>query len=396
MAEEPEILIEGLAKIKHIFAKAPIIEVVSTVILALWAIPLGLLYLPITQTGVPTPVPNINDCKIVYSLGYTSLYIIDGDGENQHPLTDEAGGYPVWSPDGRYVAFVSPKESHGLYVVESDGSNLRQLAENLFPYEFPAWSPDGTQIAFITNTTVDSLKQTRLYVVDIDGGEPRRLGPLNGYYGYPSWSPDGTRIAFDVTDPRNAQHAKSLPRSLMFAQSEVQSNIYLIASDGSLLQPLVHDGFYPRWSPDGEHIVFVSRRNTQADIFLVDLSGENERNLTESAGDDYLPQWSPDGEHIVFVSNRDGNKEIYIMDSSGGNQRNLTNREAEDDWPNWSPDGKYLVFTSDSTNPIFDDLWVLDLDNAYLYPITHETNHERPTWSPMCSSVNSINDRNSN
>ncbi len=378
------------------FTKILRIEIISVVVLGLWAVPLRLPSRPILQTGDPIPIQNIDDCKIVYSLGYTSLHIINGNGENQHSLTDEPGGYPVWSPDGRYIAFVSPRESHSLYVIESDGTNLRRLAENLFPYETPAWSPNGTQIAFISDTKADPLRQTRLYVVDVDGGEPRRLGDINGYYGYPSWSPDGTQIAFDVTNPRNAQQAKLLVGSSNLAQSEVQSNIYLITPDGGTLWTLVQDGFYPRWSPDGEHIAFVSRRNTQADIFLVDVSSENEHNLTESAGNDYRPRWSPDGEHIAFVSDRDENKEIYIVDSSGSNQRNLTNREAEDDWPNWSPDGKYLVFTSDSTNPIFDDLWVLDLDNAYLYPITHETNHEHPMWSPVCSNTNDDFDKSSN
>ena len=61
-------------------------------------------------------------------------------------------------------------------------------------------------------------------------------------------------------------------------------------------------------------------------------------------GSDYSPSWSPDGEHITFMSYRDGNGEIYVLDADGKNPQNLTNNPAEDWSPSWSPDGEHIAF----------------------------------------------------
>jgi len=69
--------------------------------------------------------------------------------------------------------------------------------------------------------------------------------------------------------------------------------------------------------------------------------------LTDDPADDMLPAWSPDGRSIAFVSTRDGNPEIYVMDSQGQNQRRLTFNPGGDWRPAWLPDSQHLVFTSD-------------------------------------------------
>ena len=79
----------------------------------------------------------------------------------------------------------------------------------------------------------------------------------------------------------------------------------------------------------------------------MDADGANVSVLTDSEGDDTTPAWSPDGEHIVFVSTRDGNREVYVMDANGSYEVNLTNHPADDWMPSWSPDGERIAFTSD-------------------------------------------------
>ena len=71
-------------------------------------------------------------------------------------------------------------------------------------------------------------------------------------------------------------------------------------------------------------IAFVSNRAGNWEIYVMDIDGQNPRNLTKNRHNDWHPSWSPDGQSIVFASNRDGNLEIYMMDANGNNQRNLT------------------------------------------------------------------------
>ncbi len=104
---------------------------------------------------------------------------------------------------------------------------------------------------------------------------------------------------------------------------------------------------YPHFSPDNQQIVFQSNRmDNDSEIYVMDINGENIKRLTHSPGLDETPIWSPDGQQIVFASKRDGNYEIYIMDADGSNQRNLTNHPASDGHPNFSPDGQSIIFNS--------------------------------------------------
>ena len=96
-------------------------------------------------------------------------------------------------------------------------------------------------------------------------------------------------------------------------------------------------------------IAFVSERDWNKEIYVMDADGNNPRNLTNHLASDESPSRSPDGQRIVFQSDRDGakNSEIHVMDADGSNLRNLTNHPAPDYQPDWfnagypvSPAGK--------------------------------------------------------
>jgi len=77
------------------------------------------------------------------------------------------------------------------------------------------------------------------------------------------------------------------------------------------------DDWYPVWSPEGQRIAFLSERDGNWDIYVMDADGSNPTNLTHDAGFDGYPAWSPDGQRIAFASNRDGNTEIYVIAADG-------------------------------------------------------------------------------
>ena len=97
-------------------------------------------------------------------------------------------------------------------------------------------------------------------------------------------------------------------------------------------------------------IAFVSTRDGNREIYVMDADGKNLKNLTNSPGNDIFPVWSPHGKKIAYISGNLGDEnslEVFVMNADGSNPKNLTKNRAEEfEWPAWSPDGKKIAFQS--------------------------------------------------
>jgi Tol biopolymer transport system component len=116
-------------------------------------------------------------------------------------------------------------------------------------------------------------------------------------------------------------------------------------------------------------------------------NGSNPVRLTTQVVDDIDPTWSPDGTKIAFVSYRDGNAELYVMNADGQNPVRLTNNNVEDLQPDWSPDGTKLAFSRaagcDSYSGFcYYGLWIMNVDGSNATPITGGAADNSPSWSP--------------
>lgn len=106
------------------------------------------------------------------------------------------------------------------------------------------------------------------------------------------------------------------------------------------------------------------------------------RNLSDNLAPDEDPAWSPDGNQIIFVSRRDSNPEVYRMDANGSHQINLTRDEDRDYQPVWSPDGTYIAFASYRGPGADLDIFIMDADGSNVQQITQTgTYYQDPAWS---------------
>ncbi len=141
----------------------------------------------------------------------------------------------------------------------------------------------------------------------------------------------------------------------------------------------------PARSPDGEWIVFQSDRNDNWDLYLVDINGGNERQLTFSWADDVDPVWADlcDEHLIAFQSNRSGQWDIYTLDAESGEEKRLTYHPADDTDPFWSPEckaGKVAFQTNRHGNW---EIYVVDVETREKVRLTYnEADDVDPVWSP--------------
>ncbi len=268
-------------------------------------------------------------------FGDVDIYVANRDGSGRRRLTRDPAVdcVPVWSPDGRRIAFeraLVRREGdtvvgfdHDVYVINADGSGERNLTGDAVSAGGPAgpiWSPDGRRIAFWSGPDGNGW----VYVMNADGSERRMLARNEGHL---AWSPDGRKILL-----ARGGH-----------QGPPATNAYVVVAntDGSGLRTLTRvagdNGSHANWSPDGRRIVFVSDRDGNLEVYVMNADGSGQRNLTRHPGRDSEPAWSPDGRMIAFTTKREGNFEIYVMNADGSGQRNLTHNPAPDRFPVWSP-----------------------------------------------------------
>jgi TolB protein len=258
-------------------------------------------------------------------------------------------GWPVWSPDGKKLAFDSnrtdpnPNDSttiNDLFTMNADGSGVTKLTDSVGASADAAWSPDGSLIAFDADRGDPGSKQG-IYTMRSDGRGLHRVTVLPPGYEVdiaPRFSPDGKRLVF------TRFRGKGCPQP--YCPSE-HAALFTVALDGTGLRRLttfaIHAG-EADWSPDGKRIVFEAYPNgPYGDVYVIGVNGRNLRNLTRNpiigqAGS-ADPVWSPDGTKILFLDNRivrgTGRTGLATIRPNRSARSFVSSRNVEEHQPDW-------------------------------------------------------------
>lgn len=340
----------------------------------------------VTLTATPSPIPTVGPDLVATekTIPFPSASPTwTGTSSPEPSLTPTATPSPEPSPtrpvQHQWIAFETQRGELGdyeIYVMAPDGSDLTNLTNSWADDLAPAWSPDGRFIAFVslrdTTSGRSGTDPGNLYVLPFDPATGKAVGeavPLTrfpGAEGWPAWSPDGKKIAFH-------------------GDLDGNFDIWVVNRDGSGLVNLTRhaaEDRFPAWSPDGTQIAFASTRSGDYDVWVMGADGSNPVNLTRHPARDRYPIWSPEGQWLTFNTDRDGNQEIYQMKADGSRPTNISRTpKYHEGLADWSSDGQKLVLYSEQKRN--KDIFVVDLKSGEWRNLTnHPASDEYCAWWP--------------
>jgi len=318
------------------------------------------------------------------------------------------GAYDV-SPDGKTIAFAvtsynieANKGNTDIWLIDSDGKNLRALKNSEVNENEPKFSPDGKSIAF--------TRGGQIWLCDIDGTNEVQLTDFYSGASGMVWSPDGKKILFvssvypDCTTPEcNEEKEKAEEASKVKAKiitelmyrswnewrGEKRSHLFLYDIESKEYVDLILNSKSDvppvdlgssqdySFSPDGKEIAFtmnpdkVLATSTNNEVYILNVADikKNEptpyKKISASAGNDNQPVYSPSGKYIAFRSMARAGFEadkqsLMIYNRSNGELKNLTDKiDLSVGQILWSPDEKYIYF--DAASEIYNSIYRIDV-----------------------------------
>lgn len=263
------------------------------------------------------------------------LWVAGRDGSGARRVARNVDEFYDWAPDSEHLV-VSRSTfidytlgfDSDLYVLSADGTDTEQLTDSDLPESMPVWSPDGRSIAFTGAARTRDGVNLDIYSLDLATHETTRLTDHPAQDQEPLWSPDGRYLAFLSArhDPYDSEYG---PYTGALYLIEVSSGEEIRLTRGDRSKDREHV-----WSPDGSALAYtrgwdddVARR--RPDVGVVTLDGE----ITLLAPGSE-PEWSQDGGSVAFA--RDGrDMELWVMRRDGSEATVLTNNRTHDSRPAW-------------------------------------------------------------
>jgi len=300
------------------------------------------------------------------------IYAVYVDGGSELNITQSATNEfePIVSPDRKWIAFLSRSGSKEnvtnvtLEVIGRNGVSRQRITDVPGAHSSHRWSPDSRRIAYALN----SQGNKSVHVGNIEGAKPILLTALEAQE-VGGWSPSGKEVVFAVKDSEEQG---------IWSRNPDGVNEFQLSTDVDSS---------PRWSPDGDRIAFISLRDGNHEIYVMNWDGSGATRLTNNETKDHTISWSPDSKSLVFVSEQDGNPEIYTVEVYSGEITRLTFNEIRDGQPVWSPSGTRIAFVSHVPDKMKSqqdgdaEIFVMDVDGGNQIRLTNnEFEDINPSW----------------
>ena len=252
-----------------------------------------------------------------------------------------------------------------LFVMDMDGSNVRQLTNEKALALSAAWDPSGSRLLYTSYRN----RQPDLFEVDVFSRATRQVTKNSALEVSPKYRKDGRSILASVSQGGD-------------------SDIVLLDNGGRLVQKLTRSNgvidVSPSYSPDESQIIFTSNRAGNPQIYVMGADGGGAHRVS-FVNSNYCtdPRWSPKGDKIVFVCRADAGFNLFIANPDGSSPMQLTSSGDNED-PDWSPDGRYLVFATTFWSRGTFHLALMRADGSGMKELTKSRGGDfEPSWGPL-------------
>ncbi len=252
-----------------------------------------------------------------------------------------------------------------IYVMNYDGTDVKQVTSHRSIAFAPAWSPDSTKIAYsLFAKHKNNIKNIDLYEIDFNTESYRMLSNRKGINSGAAYSPDGSKIALTMSFLGNPE--------IFWLDTKTSQVTRMTKSFGFDVDPA--------WSPDGSRLAFVSSRTGIPMVFAMGVDGKNVQRLTYAGRYNATPSWSAQNNKMAFAGWIDGRFDIFLMNPDGTHIERLTKNQGNNEDPYLSPDGSFVTFSSNRTGQA--NIYVMNVDGTFVKRLTYGLgNCVAPKWS---------------